>query len=142
VKEQDKNVNLKKAWSALLPSPAATALNSIASNARCAELISKALDDKPLRQKESAVLSESQLWYLYHTAVYDFKGLNGFEKEPLQRCKNFFARAFYLHSNRHDQDLDVSEKHPITRYGILTATARAVRIEDDQKAVSKPARMR
>jgi hypothetical protein len=135
---QDKIISLKKACSTLLPSPAATALNSIASNARCAALISKALDDKTLWQKESAELSELQLWHLYHTAVYDFKGLNSFEKEPLQRCKKLFARAFYLHLTRHDQDLDEDDQDLITRYGILTDTARAVvKVLPRQKVVSK-----
>jgi hypothetical protein len=135
---QDKNISLKNACSTLLPSPAATALNSIASNARCAALIGKALDEKTLWQKESAVLSESQLWYLYHTAVYDFKGLNSFEKEGLQRCKSLFARAFYLHLTRHDQDLDEDDQDLITRYGILTDTARAVvKGLPRQKVVSK-----
>jgi hypothetical protein len=135
---QDKNISLKNACSTLLPSPAATALNSIASNARCAALIGKALDEKTLWQKESAVLSESQLWYLYHTAVYDFKGLNSFEKEGLQRCKSLFARAFYLHLTHHHQDLDEDDQDLITRYGILTDTARAVlRVKHDQKEVSK-----
>jgi hypothetical protein len=138
VQEQHKNVNLQNACGALLPSPAATALNSIASNARCAALISKALDQKALWQNESAELSELQLWYLYHTAVYDFKGLNSFEKEPLQRCKSLFARAFYLHLTRHAQDLDEDDQDLITRYGILTDTARAVvKVLPRQKVVSK-----
>jgi hypothetical protein len=133
-----RNFVLKNACGALLPSPAATALNLIASNARCAALICKALDDKMLWQLPSAEFSELQLWYLYHTAAYDFKRLSGFEKEDLKRCKNLFARAFYLHLTRHDQDLDVSDQELITRYGILTDTAQGViDVLPRQKVVSK-----
>jgi hypothetical protein len=104
--QQVENVKLKKACTGN-PSPAATALVTIASNARCAALIGNAFEEKTLWQSETAVLSEHQLWNLYHTAVYKLKGLNAFANEPLQRCKDLFARAFYLrkvvgnHDDRH-----------------------------------------
>jgi hypothetical protein len=123
--QQAENVNLKKACTGN-PSPAASALNAIASNARCAALIGNAFEEKTLWQTETAVLSEHHLWHLYHTAVYKFKGLNAFADEPLQRCKDLFARAFYLHLTRHDQDLSTDDQELVTKYGILTDTAVAV----------------
>jgi hypothetical protein len=121
--QQVENVNLKKACTAQ-PSPATTALIAIASNARCAALIGNVLEEKTLWQNETAVLSEPHLWHLYHTAVYKFMRLDAFVNEPLQRCKDLFARAFYLHLTRHDQDLSTDDQELVTKYGILTDTAK------------------
>jgi hypothetical protein len=107
------------------PSPAATALNSVAGNARCAALIVKALKGKTLwKPSPEHPLVESQLWYLYHTAVYEFHGLNAFLEADRELCEDLFGRAFYLYLTGYDKDLPTErDQMLITKFGILTDTA-------------------
>jgi hypothetical protein len=128
LKKRSENGKLQRACDSKDPSPAATALNNIAQNSRCAALIARALRRKRLWKgvhgtKDSRPLLESQLWHLYYTAVHEFKFLNSFECADPDLCEALFSRAFFLHLSGHDADLSARDHQLIAKFGILTDTA-------------------
>jgi hypothetical protein len=123
LKRCPENAKLKEACEAEDPSPPATALNMIATNSRCAALVARAFQAKALWKARPRPLVDSQLWRLYHTAVYEFKLLNAFAKAESDLCKRLFSRAFFLFLSGHAHDLSRQDRKLIAEFGILMDTA-------------------
>jgi hypothetical protein len=123
LKQCPENAKLKEACEAEDPSPPATALNMIATNSRCAALVARAFQAKSLWKARPGPLLDSQLWHLYHTAVYEFKLLNAFAKAESGPCERLFSRAFFLSLSGHAHDLSRQDRKLIAEFGIIMDTA-------------------
>jgi hypothetical protein len=130
LKQCPENAKLKEACEAEDPSPPVTALNVIATNSRCAALVARAFQAKSLWKARPGPLLDSQLWHLYHTAVYEFKLLNAFAKADADLCKRLFSRAFFLFLSGHAHDLSRQDRKLIAEFGILMDTAVPVVMDE------------